>query len=182
MASAPTFNINFASPTLSPNYKSYPGGILAAVGLSAVYTDIFTFKSDGTMTITSNGGGIFAGYVYCMATGTPNVGNAGGSGLSYIKPFTAPTGATFQINEGKNLTMTNAPDMTNAISVTYNNVMTLSFANGGFLGIKDFVSECIIQSLTDTQMVANLFVAVGTSGATLGKPTFALNVYFEAVP
>ena len=181
-ASAPSFNINFATPTLSPNYKAYPGGILAAVGLSAVYGDTFTFKSDGTMTIQSNGGGIFAGFVYCYATSTPNIGNAGGSGLTYAKPFTPPTGATFQINEGKNLTMTNAPDGANAISVTYTNVMTLSFANGGFLGIKDFASECIIQSITDTQIIANLFVAVGTTPATIGKPTFALNVYFEAVP
>lgn len=181
-ASAPSFNINFATPTLTPNYKSYPGGILSAVGLTAVYGDTFTFKSDGTMTIQSNGGGIFAGFVYCYATSTPNIGNAGGSGLTYAKPFTPPTGATFQINEGKNLTMTNAPDGANAISVTYTNVMTLSFTNGGFLGIKDFSSECIIQSITDTQMIANLFVAVGTTGATLGKPTFALNVYFEAVP
>ena len=181
-ASAPSFNINFATPTLSPNYKAYPGGILAAVGLSAVYGDTFTFKSDGTMTIQPNGGGIFAGYVFCALNGVANVGNAGGSGLTYAKPWTAPTGATFQINEGKTLNMTYAPDMANAIPVTYTNVMTLSFANGGFLGIKDFVSECIIQSITDTQMIVNLFVAIGTTPATAGKPTFALNVYFEAVP
>jgi len=179
---APTFNINFATATFSPNYKSYPGGILSAVGLSAVYNDTFEFKSDGTMKINANGGGIFAGYVYCLVNGVTNIGNAGGSGLTYIKPFTVPTGATFTINENKNLTITTSPDGTNSSAVTYSSVMTLSFANGGFLGIKDFSSECIIQSLTDTQMVANLFISAVTTPANIGKPNFVLNVYFEVAP
>ncbi|MCE1199789.1 MAG: PKD domain-containing protein [Marinilabiliales bacterium] len=178
---APSFNINFATATFSPNYKSYPGGILSAVGLSAVYNDTFEFKSDGTMKINSNGGGIFAGYVYCVLNGVANIGNAGGSGLTYAKPYTAPTNATFTINENKDYTLTTAPDGVNATSVTYAKVTTLSFTNGGFLGIKDFVSECVIQSLNDTQMVANLFVSAVTSGQ-VGKPNFALNVYFEVAP
>jgi PKD repeat protein len=181
-ASAPTFNINFATATFSPNYKSYPGGILAAVGLSAVYGDTFEFKSDGTLIIHPNGGGIFAGYIYCALNGVPNIGNAGGSGLSYAKPFTTPAGATFQINEGKNFTITTAPDGVNAAPVTYNNVMTLSFTKGGFLGILDFSSECIIQSLTDNQMIANIFISAIPPGGAVGKPNFVLNLYFELAP
>jgi hypothetical protein len=60
--------------------------------------------------------------------------------------------------------------------------MTLSFANGGFLGIKDFSSECIIQSLTDTQMIANLFISAVPPPGQVGKPNFVLNVYFEVAP
>lgn len=179
---APTFNINLATATFTPNYKTYPGGILSAVGLSQVYGDTFEFKSDGTLKINANGGGIFAGYVYCALNAVPNIGNAGGSGLSYAKPFTSPTGATFTINENKNFAITTSPDGVNAIPVTYNNVMTLSFTNGGFLGIKDFVSECIIQSLTDTQMIANLFVSAVTPPGQVGKPNLVLNVYFEVAP
>jgi len=176
---APTFNINFATATFSPNYKTYPGGILAAVGLSQVYGDTFEFKSDGTLKINPNGGGIFAGYIYCALNGVPNIGNAGGSGLSYAKPFTPPTGATFTINENKNFSIVTSPDGVNAIPVTYNNVMTLSFANGGFLGIKDFSSECIIQSLTDTQMIANFFISAVPSttspfSLTKGAPLYSL--------
>jgi hypothetical protein len=115
--------------------------------------------------------------------GVPNIGNAGGSGLTYVKPFTAPTNSTFQINEGKNFTITTCPDGVNAAPVTYSNVMTLSFTNGGFLGIKDFSSECIIQSLTDTQMIANIFIsALAPPSTQLGKPNFVLNVYFEVAP
>lgn len=179
---APSFLINYATATLTPNYKTYPGGILSAVGLSAVYNDSFEFKSDGTMKINANGGGIFAGYIYCALNGVANIGNAGGSGLTYIKPFTPPTGATFTINENKNFTITTAPDGVNASAVTYSNVMTLSFTNGGFLGIKDFASECIIQSLSDTQMIANLFVSAVPPPGQTGKPNFVLNVYFEVAP
>lgn len=179
---APTFNINAATATFQPNAATYPGGILSAVGLSQVYGDSFEFKSDGTMKINSKGGGIFAGYVYCALNGIPNTGNAGGSGLSYIKPFTAPAAATFVINENKNFTIVTAPDGKNAAPVTYNNVMTLSFTGGGFLGIKDFVSECIIQSITDNQMIANLFVSAIVPPGPAGTPNLVLNVYFEIAP
>lgn len=182
-AGAPSFNINFATASFSPNYKAYPGGILSAVGLNQVYGDTFEFKSDGTFKINPNGGGIFAGYVYCALNGVPNIGNAGGSGLSYAKPFVSPAGATFQINEGKNLTITTSIDGVNASAVTYSNVMTLSFSKGAFLGIMDFSSECIIQSLTDNQMIANIFLSALTPPSPhVGKPNFVLNVYFEVAP
>ena len=179
---APAFIIDFATATFSPNYTTYPGGILAAVGLSAVYGDTFEFKSDGTMIIHPNGGGIFAGYVYCALHAIPNIGNAGGSGLTYAKPFTTPAGATFKINEGKNLTITTSPDGATASDVTYSNVMTLSFTNGGFLGILDSTSECIIEQITDTQIVARLFVSAIPPPGQVGKPNFALKVIFEVVP
>ena len=179
---APAFIIDFATATFSPNYKTYPGGILSAVGLSAVYGDTFEFKSDGTIIIHPNGGGIFAGYVYCALHGVANIGNAGGSGLTYAKPFTSPAGATFKINEGKNFTITTSPDGVNASDVTYSNVMTLSFTNGGFLGILDSTSECIIDQITDTQMVARLFVSAIPPPGQVGKPNFVLKVIFEVVP
>jgi len=182
--SAPSFLINYATATFSPTYKSYPGGILAAVGLVSVYGDSFEFNSSGALTIHPNGGGIFAGYVYCALNGVPNIGNAGGSGLTYAKPFTTPAGATFQINENKNFVTNTAPDGVHSAPVTYTNVMTLSFTNGGFLGIKDWPteSECIIESLTDTQMIADVFVSVATPPGAYGVPTFALHLYFELAP
>jgi PKD repeat protein len=179
---APAFIIDLATATFAPNYKTYPGGILAAVGLASVYGDTFEFKSDGTLKINPNGGGIFAGYIFCALSGIPNIGNAGGSGLSYAKPFTPPTAATFKINEGKNFTITTSPDGVNATVVTYNNVMTLSFTNGGFLGILDSTSECIIDQITDTQIVAHLFVSAVPPPGQVGKPNFALKVIFEVAP
>ena len=179
---APAFLIDFATATFTPNFQTYPGGILSVIGLGAVYGDTFEFKSDGTLTIHPNGGGIFAGYIYCVLHGIPNIGNAGKSGLTYAKPFTSPAGATFQINEGKNFKITTSPDGVNASEVTYSNVMTLSFTNGGFLGILDSTSECIIDQITDTQMVAHLFVSAIPPPGQVGKPNFALKVIFEVAP
>ena len=180
--SAPTFNINYATANFSPNFKSYPGNILSAVGLAAVYGDTFEFKADGTLTIRPNGGGIFAGYIYCALSGIPNIGNAGGSGLTYAKPFITPAGATFTINENKSFVITTSPDGVTAGAVTYPGVTTLSFTKGGFLGIMDFSSECIIQSLTDTQMIANIFISAVPPPGQVGKANFVLNVYFEVAP
>lgn len=179
---APTFLINYATATFAPNYKSYPGNILSAVGLGAVYNDTFEFKADGTLTIHPNGGGIFGGYIYCALNGVPNIGNAGGSGLTYVKPFTTPAGATFAINEGKTFTITTSPDGVSASAVSYPGVTTLSFTKGGFLGIMDFSSECIITSLTDTQMIANIFISAVPPPGQVGKPNFVLNLYFEVAP
>ena len=180
--SAPSFMINYATANFTPNYKTYPGGILAAVGLGAVYSDSFEFSSDGSLTIHPNGGGIFAGYVYCALNGVPNAGNAGGSGLTYAMPFTSPAGATFQINENKDFTITTAPDAVDAAPVTYPNVTTLSFTNGGFLGILDWSSECIIEELTDTQIIADIFVSAVPPPYKVGVPNFVLHLYFEIAP
>ena len=182
-ASAPSFVIAAATANFTPVVKTYPGGILAAVGLGAVYGDSFEFSSDGTLTIHPNGGGIFAGYVYCLAHGIPtaNLPDAAGAGLAYASPFTSPAGATFQINEGKNFTISTAPDGSHVADVTYPNVMTLSFTKGGFLGILDSTSECIVQSLTDSQMVATLFVSTNYPTA-IGVPNLVLVLYFEVAP
>ncbi len=149
------------------------GGVFNSVGLSKVYKDEFVFKSDGTLTINSKGGGIFTSLAYCMANSISMGAYYADLGLAYTSSFTNPAGATFTINEGKNYTVG-----TPLGNVTYSNVMTLSFTNGGFLGLKDFTSECIIKKLTDTEMNAILFYAHPKYGA---KPMLALNVTFETV-
>jgi PKD repeat protein len=183
--SAPSFLITAATANFQPVVSDYPGSILGAVGLSMVYTDEFVFKADGTLTINPKGGGIFAGYVYCALNGIPIVPNsaAAGAGLAYLKSFVTPPGATFKINEGKNYTLNTTLDGTNKLTTTYTNVTTLSFTNNGFLGIKDFVSECIVASLSDTKMIANIFVStVAPPKPLLGTPNMALTLTFEVAP
>lgn len=169
---APTFVVAYANAGFT-QIGSYPGGILGAIGLAKAYGDEFEFKGDGTMSINSKGGGIFASMAYCMGTSTPMAAYYAGAGLAYTASFTPPTGATFAINENKNYVLS-----TPLGDVTYSGVMTLSFANGGFLGFQDFTSECIIKRLTDTQMDAVLFYANPQYGA---KPILALLVTFEAL-
>ena len=142
--------------------------------MGAVYNDEFVFTGDGTMSVNSKSGGIFASLKYCMGNSIPMAANYGAAGLAYMSSFTAPTGATFTINEGKDYTIT-----TPLGPVTYSNVMTLSFTNGGFLGIKDYTSECIIQKLTDTEIDAVIFYAHPSYGEL---PMLALIVTFEVAP
>lgn len=172
-SAAATFTVANANAGLSV-VGAYPGGVLASIGLGNAYKDEFVFKGDNTMTITSKGGGIFASMAYCMGNSVPMAANYAGAGLAYTASFTAPAGATYAINEGKNLTVA-----TPLGDVAYPNVMTLSFTNGGFLGIKDFSTECIVTKLTDTQLDAVLFYAHPSYGA---KPALALLATFEVVP
>jgi len=168
------FTIAYANANFTTVGGPYPAGILSAVGLAKAYGDEFVFKGDGTMTVVSKGGGIFASMAYCMGTGTAMAVNYSGGGIAYTSAFTAPTGATFTINENKNYVLATA-----AGDVTYPGVMTLSFTNGGFLGIKDFTSECIIKKLTDTTMDAVIFYAHPSYGA---KPMLCLIATFDAIP
>jgi len=173
--SAAFFDVTLADANLTSQIPSAYriGSILGSVGLSNAYSDEFVFKSDGTMTINSKGGGIFASLAYCLGTGTEMGAYYADLGLAYTKSFTSPAGATFTINEGKNYTLG-----TPLGNVTYANVMTLSFANGGFLGLKDFTSECIIKKLNDSEMNAIIFYAHPSYGA---KPMLALNLTFESI-
>jgi PKD repeat protein len=171
-STAAVFAIAYANANFN-QLGSYPGNILGAVGLAKAYGDEFVFKGDGTMTVVSKGGGIFASMAYCMGTGTAMAVNYSGGGIAYTSAFTAPTGATFTINENKNYVLP-----TPIGDVTYSGVMTLSFTNGGFLGIKDFTSECIIKKITDTSMDAVIFYAHPSYGV---KPMLCLLATFEAI-
>ncbi len=182
-SAAPSFLITAATANFQPVVKDYPGSILGAVGLSAVYTDEFVFKGDGTMTINSKGGGIFAGYVYCLVSGIPIVPNpdAAGAGLAYIKPFTPPVGATWKITEATTLTLSTTLDGKTPATTSWPNVTTMTFTKGGFLGILDFKSDCMIQQLSDTKMVAAVFVSSVYPGL-IGTPNMSLTLTFEVAP
>ena len=147
-------------------------GILTSIGLANAYKDVFIFKSDGTEKITSNGGGILSSLAYCMGNGINPITMYADFGMAYA-PITAPTSATFTINEHKNYTIA-----TPLGNVTYSDVMTISFANGGFLGLRDFTTECIVKNITDTSMDVVLFFAHPKYGA---KPMLALVVTMEAI-
>ena len=169
---AAAFTVAYANAGFT-TLGSYPGSILGNIGMSKVYNDEFIFKGDGTMTINSKGGGIFSSMAFCMGNSIPMAASYAGAGLAYAASFTAPTGATFLLNEPRSFTIS-----TPLGDVTYANSMTMSFTKGGFLGIQDFSTECIITKLTDGQMDAILFYAHPQYGA---KPMLALIVTFESL-
>jgi PKD repeat protein len=151
---------------------TYPGGILGSIGMSMAYSDAFTFTSDGKMSINAQGDGVLASLAYCMGTGTQMKTYYADAGLAYTKTYTAPANPTFAINENKNYTIT-----TPLGPVTYPGVMTLSFQNEGFLVLKDFTTECIVQTINDTKMDVVLFMAHPSYGA---DPMLAVKATLEA--
>jgi PKD repeat protein len=165
--------------------NTYPAGVLTMLGMGQVYTDEYVFIYDGSYTISPQGGGVFAGLAYCLVNSIPNTSTVAGAdaGLTYATPFTPPTGLTFTLNDSKNLTVTTTADGVASTDVTYNNVMTLSFSAGGFVGLLDFMSECIVQELTDTSMKIAFFASVVPPGAPQeGKTTNVLILTFEVAP
>jgi PKD repeat protein len=165
--------------------ETYPAGVLTVIGMGQVYTDEYVFLSNGNYTISPKGGGVLAGLAYCMVNSVPNESTTDGAdaGLTYATPYTPPTGLTFTLNESKNLTVSTTADGITSTDVTYNNVMTLSFSEGGFVGIMDFMSECIVKELTNTSMKLVFFDSVVPPGAPQeGKTTNVLILTFEVAP
>jgi len=62
---AATAEIIGAAPDASLTVlKTYPAGTLTMLGMPQVYTDEYLLTSDGKLTISPKGGGVFAGLVY----------------------------------------------------------------------------------------------------------------------
>jgi PKD repeat protein len=166
--------------------KTYPAGVLSALGYTTVYTDQFTFFSNNNYAITPKGTGVAGGLIYCTINSIPNTppsADAAGAGLTLLTPFTAPTGLTFALNESKTLTVATTADGVTTTNVVYNGVSTLSFSAGGFIGMKDFMSECIIQEITATTLKLAFFVSVAPPTAPqVGKATNVLIFSFEVAP
>ena len=169
------FDVVSADPDLTsqipPEYRF--GGVLSVVGLGNAYADEFEFKSDGSMSIHSKGGGIFTSLAYAMANQIPPGAMYEDLGLAYAASFTSPENATFMLTEDTDLTV-----VTPLGPVTYPKVTSLSFENGGFLGLMDFTTECMITKINETEMDAVLFYAHPLYGPA---PALALVVTFEAV-
>ena len=180
-----SFGIDVADPDLSLSVvKSYPAGVLKNVGLSKVYTDEYIFFNDGKYTISPQGGGALAGLTFCKVNTIPNVQPqaADSLGLTYATPYTPSKDLTFALNTGKNLSVSTTADRVSATIVVYNNVNTLSFSPKGFVGLMDFMSECIIQQIDPSHMTLALFLSdTQTQSPLVGKITKVLILTFEVL-
>lgn len=165
--------------------KNYPAGVLSALGMSQAYTDEYIFFSNGNFTISPQGGGVISGLAYCTVNSIANVPtDAGGAaGLTYATPYTPPTGLTFTLNASKSLTVTTTADGITATDVIIPDVMTLSFSTGGFVGLMDFMSECVVKELSNSTLKIAFFVsAVPPNAPQVGKITNVLIFSLEVVP
>ena len=181
-----SYGISLAAPdsimTIVDNFQS---GILSSLQLSLAYTDQFIFFSNGGYTINNLGGGALAGLAYCTANNITNVPPqlTDSMALTYATPYTPPASLTFLLNNSKNLIVASSPDGISSTRVTYKNVNTLSFSDRGFLGIMDYMSECIVLQLAPTLMKVAIFVSdLPAQSPQIGKATGVLVVTLEVVP
>lgn len=158
--------------------ETIPGGSLTLLGFSTIYQDEFTFKHDGTFTMTPKGSGLPASLMYCTANNIPNVPPgtvAQQAGLTLITPFTAPASMTFALNEAKTLVIPVTTDLVNLTNMNYSDVTTLSFSSGGFLEFRDWITECLVMEIAPDRMKVVYFVSrVPVNSPLVGKTTNTL--------
>ncbi len=162
--------------------KNYPAGVFNTIGLSGAYLDQYIFFSNSNYTISPQSGGVLAGIIHCTVNSIPNVQPqaADSVGLTYATPYKPQTGLTFTMNKGKNLIIPTTADGISTSNVRYNNVNTLSFALNGFVGLMDFMSECIIQQIDPSHMTLAIFISdVQAQAPQVGKVTKVLIVTLE---
>ena len=165
--------------------RSYPADILKTIGLGEAYTDKYIFFSNGNYMISPQGGGVLAGLSFCTVNNIVNAKPQGTDslGLTYITPYKPPTGLTFALNQGKFLTIATTADGISSTDENFSNVNTLSFSDDGFLGLRDFMSECIVQQITPSQLTVALFLSnVAPQASQVGKITNALILTFKVAP
>jgi len=181
-----SYGITLAAPdSIMTLVENFPIGILTNIQLSLAYTDKYIFFSNGNYSINNLGGGALAGLTYCAAKGIPNVAPqlTDSLGLTYATPLTPPDNLTFSWNAGKNLTIAATSDGKATTNVTYRNVNTLSFSNGGYFGLLDYASECVVLLLAPTQMTVAYFSSdLPAQSPQIGKITSVLIVTLEVVP
>ena len=181
-----SYGITLANPdSIMTLVENFPVGILTNIQLSLAYTDQYIFFNNGNYSINNLGGGALAGLTYCTAKGIPNVAPqlTDSLGLTYATPLTPPDNLTFSWNTGKNLTIAATPDGIATTNVTYSNVNTLSFSNGGYFGLLDYASECVVLLLAPTQMTVACFISdLPAQSPQIGKITSVLIVTLEVVP
>ena len=181
-----SYGITLAAPDSNMTLvENFPVDILNNIQLGLAYTDQYIFFSNGNYTINNLGGGALAGLAYCTAKSIPNVAPqfTDSLGLTYATPFTPPGNLTFSWNVDKNLTITATPDGVSTTNVTYSNVNTLSFSNGGFFGLLDYMSECVVLQMAPTLMKVAFFVSdLPAQSPQVGKITSVLIVTLEVVP
>ena len=177
--------ISIASPDSSLTVlTNYAAGVFIKIGLISVPTDQYIFSGNGNYTINPQGGGVLAGLNYCVFNNLINVQPHAADSLSltYATPYKPPTGLKFTLNSAKNLSIQATIDGISSTVINYKNVTTLSFTPGGFVGLMDFMNECIIQSLTPSKMTLGLFFSdAQPQSQQVGKTTKVFIITLENV-
>lgn len=163
--------------------QSLPAGFLTELGFSNAYLDEFVFKHNGDYMIVPKGDGVIGGLTYCRARNIPYSlpgQEAAASGLALINPYTPPQGLKFSFSESRNYAL-NVSDGNSSIDLILPDVMMLSFSKGGFLGINNWITDCVITSLTaKTMKVAFFTSSISPESPQAGGTDGVLILTFES--
>lgn len=164
--------------------QSLKPGFLNDLGFTDAYLDEFVFLHNGDYRIIPHGNGILGGLTFCRAKNilnAPPSQEAAAMGLTLIDPFTPQSGLKFAFNESKNLTV-KVSDEHSSGDIIIPDVMTLSFSKGGFLGLNNWVTECVITDLKETSMKVAFFTSSMPAESPLAGRTNGVLIFtFEQV-
>lgn len=163
--------------------QSLPAGFLNDLGFSNAYLDEFVFKYNGDYMIVPKGDGVIGGLTCCKARNIPHsvpCQEAAARGLALISPFTPPQGLKFSFSESRNYTLSVSDGHTSG-DLLIPEVMMLSFSKGGFLGINNWITDCVITSLTEKTMKVAFFTSgISPESQQAGKTNGVLIFTFES--
>ena len=162
-----------------------PQGALGLfLGLGEEYEDEFTFKADGSYLHDNKNGGSFGGLIFGTVTQKEvvNITEASQSFGFASLAFTPESGATFTLNENKDLAVTvvDQNDGATTADLVFAGVNTLDFSGNEFIGLMDFHRECILLDINPEKMRLAMFMS-GTTGEHLDKPSLVVIFTFEVV-
>lgn len=162
--------------------QSFPSGFLTELGFSNAYSDEFVFRNNGDYQIVPKGQGVIAGITYCRArniSSSPPSQEAAARGFTLISPFAPPQGLKYSFSESRTYTI-NVTDGNSSSNIVLPDVMMLTFSKGGFLGINNWITDCVITSLTEKIMKVAFFTSsISPESPLAGKTNGVLILSFE---
>lgn len=163
--------------------RTYAPGFLANIGFTNACTDSFVFSHNGSYKIETEAPAILAGLNYCISGGIPHIlpgYSASEANLTLMAPYIPPAGMTFGFNETKNFSLTVTNDGITSSVVTYNNISTLTYSQGGFIALRDFRTEYLVREITPTSLKIVCFMSSQPNGTPLaGVANYALILTLE---
>ena len=149
----------------------------------AEYEDEYTFGSDGAYSVDYKNGNVLASWVYSRegieAGYCDNVG-------MYALKIPILSNATWTLHENENLTLNTVYDADRnnedgvEETVNFTGIDYITYTNGGFLGIKDYTSTVIIQSIKADELVATVFFhGYENGGLGIEEPSYFFILTFK---
>jgi len=169
--------------TVDPGLTPLPNGVFGQIGMADVYKDEYTFFYDGNYKHdVKEDGAAFGGLVYQI------VSNGGGDVIKMYEDFglciakyTPEQGAKFTLVENEDLNVYSVYNPQTGV-ITYENVSTLDFSGGEFIGFRDFQRKVILKKISDTSMQLVMFMAASPKYLSpVPFNTHALILSFEVV-